>query len=377
MKIQNIQISIKYKSYRAICTTLEDEIKTGNAKIAQLKDWERYFRYHKEGNGFIVDEIYDTPKERVDNRKGHSGTSEGSRNNYTGIYGKYIDVLLENKLSNIIRNRKIEEDNIIYITNDCIAELVKMVNFNYRTCNANREKFHRYLYKKNLSNSLAEQDLFTCIYAHIRPAIISSLARLEKSNKIIVQASYIFYLNDYKQRCATDKETKYIKEVEKEQMQVMEISNAQKMWNMNIRKKFYDKVQKIVLDHFAEVDDEIVGYYQGYKITVENVHAQENIKALEKEFNTLFATNVMDSINKKIEKLKDEWGGIGLPKNEYDRKRTGLKYGKTIERLIKILISYNTLNITDIISNIKTQKQIDQENIELAKDFDFLFKEVE
>ncbi|AJA48651.1 phage-like protein [Clostridium pasteurianum DSM 525 = ATCC 6013] len=377
MKIQNLELNIKYKSYRAICTTLEEEIKTGNAKIAQLKDWSRYFRYHKEGNGFIVDEIYGIPKEKVDNRKGHSGKSEGSRNNYIGIYGKYIDILLENKLYNIIQKRQIKEDNIVYITNVCIAELVKMVNFNYRTCNANREKFHRYLYKKNLSSSLAEQDIFTCIYAHIRPAIISSLTRLEKSNKIVVQASYIFYLNDYKQRCATDKETKYIKEVEKEQMQVMEITNAQKMWNINIRKKFYEKVQKIVLDHFAEVDSEINGYYQGYKITVENCNAQENIKALEKEFNTLFAANVMDSISKKIEKLKDDWGGIVLFKNEWDRKRIGLKYGKSIERLIKILISYNTLNITDIISNIKTQKQIDQENIELAKDFDFLFKEVE
>lgn len=55
-KINNGQ---KFKNYKALCEFLEEPVKTGKSKQLQLKDWERYFQYHKEGNAIIVDAVHD------------------------------------------------------------------------------------------------------------------------------------------------------------------------------------------------------------------------------------------------------------------------------------------------------------------------------
>lgn len=57
MKIEKLTIGLKVKNYKALCELLEEEIKEGNSKKAQLKQWEQYFTWHKEGNAFVIDSI--------------------------------------------------------------------------------------------------------------------------------------------------------------------------------------------------------------------------------------------------------------------------------------------------------------------------------
>ena len=38
-----------FKNYKELCEYLDEPIKTGKSKQLQLKDWERYFSYEKEG----------------------------------------------------------------------------------------------------------------------------------------------------------------------------------------------------------------------------------------------------------------------------------------------------------------------------------------
>lgn len=61
MKLENIYEGLVVKSYRQLCELLEIEITGGNSKKAQLKELERFVKYHKEGNKFIIDEdkLYD------------------------------------------------------------------------------------------------------------------------------------------------------------------------------------------------------------------------------------------------------------------------------------------------------------------------------
>ena len=42
-----------FKNYKELCEYLDEPIKTGKSKQLQLKDWERYFSYEKEGQKFI------------------------------------------------------------------------------------------------------------------------------------------------------------------------------------------------------------------------------------------------------------------------------------------------------------------------------------
>lgn len=58
------------RSYREMCALLGENEKTGNAKAYQIKNWERYFEYQKEGYKFCITQIYDKPLEKSDGRAG-------------------------------------------------------------------------------------------------------------------------------------------------------------------------------------------------------------------------------------------------------------------------------------------------------------------
>ena len=75
MNVNNLKIGQTIKNYKELCELLDCKINAGDSKKSQLKELERHVKYHKEGNKFIVDEIYTNPKEKQDNRKNNKGKS--------------------------------------------------------------------------------------------------------------------------------------------------------------------------------------------------------------------------------------------------------------------------------------------------------------
>lgn len=61
------------KNYGAMCELLGEKPLAGNSKVAQLKRWGRYFSFEKQGQKYVVKEIYKTPLPRVDARKLKTG----------------------------------------------------------------------------------------------------------------------------------------------------------------------------------------------------------------------------------------------------------------------------------------------------------------
>ena len=61
--------------------------KNGNAKKAQLKEWARYFDYQKDGNKFIITEVFDEPLDKYDARTFNSGGSIYTNDLQTLIMG--------------------------------------------------------------------------------------------------------------------------------------------------------------------------------------------------------------------------------------------------------------------------------------------------
>ena len=59
---------MEIKNYKEICSLLDEKQKTGEAKQIQLGNWQLYFSYRKQGHKFIIEEIFDIPKEKVDGR---------------------------------------------------------------------------------------------------------------------------------------------------------------------------------------------------------------------------------------------------------------------------------------------------------------------
>lgn len=76
-----LKVGQVFKNYKSICEWLGVKPASGNTKISHMKEFDRYCTYHKEGNKFVIDEVYDTPLDKKD------GRSETSANNSV----KYAD----------------------------------------------------------------------------------------------------------------------------------------------------------------------------------------------------------------------------------------------------------------------------------------------
>ena len=57
-----------FKNYKDLCETIGEPVKEGSSKRAQLKEWNRFFEYDKQGYKFIITDIYDEPKEKIDDK---------------------------------------------------------------------------------------------------------------------------------------------------------------------------------------------------------------------------------------------------------------------------------------------------------------------
>lgn len=59
--IDKLETGKVYRDYRAICDVLGESSKTGSSKNAQLKNWERNFKYDRNGRKYIIKAIYNIP----------------------------------------------------------------------------------------------------------------------------------------------------------------------------------------------------------------------------------------------------------------------------------------------------------------------------
>ena len=91
MDISSLEVGQIIKNYKVLCEILEITPSAGNTKKAQFKELERYINYEKQGQKFIVKEIYNEIKEKVDMRsviKEDDKRHDGNNN----IYGEDIKV---------------------------------------------------------------------------------------------------------------------------------------------------------------------------------------------------------------------------------------------------------------------------------------------
>ena len=107
-------------NYKKLCELLDEKVTTGTSKMAQLKELERYLRYHKSGNKFIIDEIYDKPLDKIDGRKNTKGNNN--------VYGKYIEQLV---LDLLVQKYQTTKERKIYLSRDKMLRALDMINDNY------------------------------------------------------------------------------------------------------------------------------------------------------------------------------------------------------------------------------------------------------
>ena len=88
---QNLKVGMIVKNYKELCNLLGEKVKTGESKQIQLRNWNRFFKYTKEGHKFIITKILDEEEQKID------GRSAGNHSHFTKEIAQNILMSIEIK----------------------------------------------------------------------------------------------------------------------------------------------------------------------------------------------------------------------------------------------------------------------------------------
>ncbi|RXZ78178.1 hypothetical protein EBB07_29425 [Paenibacillaceae bacterium] len=150
----------KVKSYKEMCELLNEKVKTGNAKIAQLNEWERYFTYEREKFSFIIKEVYQEPLPKTE----------------TISHVQIIEILLLDMLAT-------HDQQELLISKTKLLKRMKIINDIYNFIKKNQNKSSQYL---NV-NVLSMNDFFASTDRTLKYQVEKAFNNLK--NKYIINWS--------------------------------------------------------------------------------------------------------------------------------------------------------------------------------------------
>lgn len=353
VNIQNLSIGMVVKNYKQMCELLQETITTGMAKKAQIKNWKRYFDFDREGQKFIINEIFDTPYPTYDARKQRDS-----------IYVKYIELLLMEYLSK-------QEGQTASFTKKNLYQLLGMVSPKYYNYRYNTGIQYDNL-KNDLSTIQVEKSDINEFYQRADAKLNSILSSALKSmaNRFLIkyQTEYIIcksvddgkgnYVNTFVS--ATNLETSWILAAEREVMLEMGYQNKSEMLFKGVMGEFFKNLDKFIAEYKS--DDNWHYVYSHIKI----IHLRDEIKkqipiqadeikklsADEKKFqlNQAVANSLMQQIDKKRERELECVNLIFGSENDmvYSREFIAIQ-----QELINYLIKINNSEI----DNYKKEKE--------------------
>ena len=371
--IKELKEGLIIKNYKVLCEEyLGVQPSAGNTKKAQLKELERYCEYHKNGNKFVIDKVFDVPKEKEDLRKFNGG----DHNNID--YIKYIEALILNLLAE-------KETGLLFLSKYTILKELKMINENYSFCKGRIEKLSIFsntdvdnIYEfyastdgtliNNLEkalNNLAKKSLIEWSKEKsICECIDNNLLQIEDEVTLDEYGEeYHTYKNrlDLNYRQATDEEIQKIIYYEKEAIDYLGRKDKQDV----VKNKEWKKFKKIVCDNLINYG--IAFYYDSYKIIFNYEHIykelidvceyllskkekEDNENNLNKEIIKRLKNNISNRKNRAIDKTKKSFG---ISRDNTINRRLKETYIDEQYKLIELLIDKETESIKSKIRKTK------------------------
>lgn len=286
----SLVIGMVIKNYKELCDLFGEEAKTGKAKQLQLKNWKRYFDWEKDGQKFIITDIYDTPLPKEDlRRKGNNS-----------IYKNYIELILLQYLSKQEGYRRT-------FTKRNWLELLGMINSKY----GKEPKIKL----KQLDYSINDQEI-TLFYIRsnkkLEKVLHDALSNLQREKLIIVEYETVivsvdekgkehrFIANDYQKRRILQTERYILKDV-------MQYKNMFYIYIKNKPHEYYNKVNERLYELYGWKY-----YYKQIKIIYDQPNIVEAIPSkeimLQKEIlNSKIVEFLNDNAKKVYEKKEKEY----------------------------------------------------------------------
>ena len=376
MQISNLEIGMILKSYKHLCEVLEEPIKAGKSKQIQIKDMERYFEYHKDGNKFIIDNILNIPREKVNGK-------EGGNNKF-----KYIN-LIETLILDLLVNSKHEK---VFLPKHSMLKKLRMINENYAFCKTRIDKLSKYsnISKENIDDFYSSTD--GTLIRNLESSLdsLKNKMLIDWSKEITICEAVTGYHKNIDERVtydsydepiysysenlqvnhreATDEEKKYIVYCEKEIAKEYKLEKKNEIIKNGLWDEFMYKMRERLMPKG------IIYYYNSYKILYNYEHIEEALmdtvdfiledivkedteRELNSEIKNRVQSNAIKRHDKAIEKLVELDNMLGKPKDsqEYDKlkRRKDINYIHDSNKLLQILIDIDSCSIKSKIKRIK------------------------
>lgn len=366
MNVGNLQVGQVVKNYKELCRLLEIKVEAGNSKKAQLKELDRFIKYHKEGNKFVIDEIYSIVKDKVDLR------NEGN----SSIYGDNIKRLLL-----LLMATSVENDEIILPISILLNKL-SMVNVNYSLGRRNQDKLSEVLnidekyisefydtthqnLKRTLETNLNQLDRKAILRWETVRMICKKVAVVKYNEldeiEIDMDTNKVQYNIKEEYSVATKEQDLLILEAENEILKELKLEDINDVFRYGKADIFYKKVYSIL-----RKKANIKYYFNGYKliynrdIVIDELEKYgEDMCDVRHELNNIVKEKIFDNSIKRQEKIIKEFENtIGeLPSDikNYKLIRLSEEYLYIMQMLID-----NVINLTakDIRYKLKVEQEV-------------------
>lgn len=299
MKIENLRKGMIIRNYKDLCLLLGVEPKTN--KTYQLKEFARYFKFHKEGFKYIIDEIYEKPLEKIENSAGNNN--------------KYI-IEIQDILTDYIYNNRDETGKVV-LSFSKIINVLGLVNETYAIGNSR---------KKELSDILnvkltAVHYFYNSTRSEFKGIVERALNNLQKRSVIhyTKKKMIAFSTKDENNkritvyREATQPEIELILDTQRSVLDYLQIKNMQDLlFCGSVKYKEFLELVKAELPkdwkYYFDVYELIVGKY-AIKSEYENVIAKRkqdlNQKSIDRVNKCLKIVSDKDDEKQLVEKLVD------------------------------------------------------------------------
>lgn len=237
------QLENRIYSYRELCEVLGESIKSSDSKIAQLKEWARFFRWsNPTTHKYLIEEVYAVPKEKEDGRRKNGG-------NCTSKYVALDDVIMD-----FMFEEKQFQGTVASFA--CILNLLTQTYLNNR--------YQHWEFDERDIDKLLVNNIFLKIDGIVINALKSALARLKADEYVNYDIHIVLAYSDGKKRKLTLEETKIIQDFEAEIRMEMGIE-LKDLFRGDVKENFYRKVKYKINEKFNIFLDY---YYQEYDIRV-------------------------------------------------------------------------------------------------------------
>ena len=214
MKLSNLSVGQRIPNYKKLCELLEEPVKKGNSKNAQLSEFDRYFRHTRIGNAFLIDEIYDSPLPQHDGRQ------------------KYL-YLIEPILLNFFATQTFRSDETTWNNWFCRLGFVNQRFYDKAACEDQLDFWHANSNTLFRTKNIAKNKM--------RETLTSSLKNMKKRNLINYDEHWKIIDRNGCQWTAREIDVQLIEEIQQSVLTEMECDTIQKVYLSPSRYKTFSE----------------------------------------------------------------------------------------------------------------------------------------